>query len=240
MKKEWDLRVYIDLFAGAGRARIRGSRRLVETAALRVLSISDPFDRYIFCELDSEKLTALESRIGTTHTDRNTVCLNIDSNADVARIMAQLPAYHAGQKVLTFCFVDPFRIRHLEFSTIRRLADRFVDFLVLLPTGMDPGRNEEPYSHQENIIVSAFTGKSNWRKDRRQEPGIPFGDFVALEFGRSMQDLGYLSTSLADMHDMKNSKNRGLYRLAMFSRHPRGIDFWDKCRTATAAQRKLF
>jgi three-Cys-motif partner protein len=240
MKRKWDVRVYVDLFSGPGRARIRGSQRTVETAALRVLSIPDPFDRYIFCELDPQKMAALQSRIATSHPRTDTECLQIDSNADVERVVSAIPAYSKGTKVLTFCFVDPFKASHLDFSTIRRLAKLFVDFLVLIPTGMDPGRNEERYSNQSNAVVARFTGRERWRAERMSEPRVPFGDFVAAEFARNMADLGYLSMSLADMHEMRNSKNRGMYRLAMFSRNRLGIDFWEACRESTSPQTSLF
>jgi hypothetical protein len=48
-----------------------------------------------------------------------------------------------------------------------------------------------------------------------------------------MADLGYLSTSLPDMHEMRDSKNRGMYRLAMFSRNRLGIDSWGRFRLSS-------
>ena len=63
MKKKWQCRVYIDLFAGAGRARIKESRKIVDGSPLISLGIEDRFDRYIFCENDSTNLDALTKRV---------------------------------------------------------------------------------------------------------------------------------------------------------------------------------
>jgi hypothetical protein len=67
-----------------------------------------------------------------------------------------------------------------------------------------------------------------------------FGDFVADEFGRSMASLGYHYTGLADTEEIDNGKNAPIYRLAFFSRHPLGDDFWKKCRRSADPNRRLF
>lgn len=48
MKRKWDCRVYIDLYAGAGRSKIRGTDRILEASPLLALSVPDKFDKYIF------------------------------------------------------------------------------------------------------------------------------------------------------------------------------------------------
>lgn len=59
MKDKWDCRVYIDLFAGAGRARIKNTKRIIPASPMLALDIKDKFDTYIFCEEDPEKFRAL-------------------------------------------------------------------------------------------------------------------------------------------------------------------------------------
>jgi three-Cys-motif partner protein len=59
MKNKWHQRVYIDLYAGAGYSRIKGAQAPVKGSPLIALSVSTPFDRYIFCEEDKGKLQAL-------------------------------------------------------------------------------------------------------------------------------------------------------------------------------------
>src|SRR5207253_4930431 len=65
MKGKWDCRVYLDLFAGAGCARIK--KRIIPASPLLALDISDKFDKYIFCEIDPRKIQALEQRVLKAH-----------------------------------------------------------------------------------------------------------------------------------------------------------------------------
>jgi hypothetical protein len=47
MRDKWTL-VYVDLFAGAGRARLRDSKRVVPSSPLLSLDLPHRFHRYIF------------------------------------------------------------------------------------------------------------------------------------------------------------------------------------------------
>ena len=62
MKSKWDCRVYIDLFAGSGRSRVKETTRIVAGSPLIALDVDPPFDHYIFCEKNTEKVQALETR----------------------------------------------------------------------------------------------------------------------------------------------------------------------------------
>ena len=80
---------------------------------------------------------------------------NIDSaNQNVQRILDALPPYSKDCPCLGFCLVDIFKAENLKFKTIEKLASRFFDFLVLIPTGMDIRRNIEPYLN--NTVIDEF------------------------------------------------------------------------------------
>src|SRR4030042_2524013 len=68
MKNKWDERGYIDLFAGAGYARIRGTNRIVQSSSLLALQVTEPFDFYIFCDADPECISSLNERAKRTKT----------------------------------------------------------------------------------------------------------------------------------------------------------------------------
>jgi len=44
MKDKWDSRTYVELYAGAGHSRIRGTSQRVVGSPLLALSVKDPFD----------------------------------------------------------------------------------------------------------------------------------------------------------------------------------------------------
>ena len=58
MKYKWDTRIYIDLYAGAGYARVRNTERILVASPLLALTVKDPFDKYIFCEENAECLVS--------------------------------------------------------------------------------------------------------------------------------------------------------------------------------------
>ena len=59
MKDKWDTRIYLELYAGAGHSRIRQFEIIVGSPLL-ALNVKDPFDKYVFCEDDSEKARGIE------------------------------------------------------------------------------------------------------------------------------------------------------------------------------------
>lgn len=141
MKDKWECRVYIDLFSGAGLSRIEGSKEIVAASPLLALVIERPFDRYIFCEENLEKITALKDRCKKYFPTADIRFVEGDANIVVDKIINEMPQYKKDFRVLSFCFVDPYKISNLNFDTIKKLSKNFMDFLVLIPTHMDAHRN---------------------------------------------------------------------------------------------------
>ena len=65
MKDKWEERVYIELYAGAGHSKLRGSSRRIGGSPLRALLLEHPFDKYIFCEEGAVEMEALKVRVST-------------------------------------------------------------------------------------------------------------------------------------------------------------------------------
>src|SRR5579872_1818900 len=63
MHKKWDQLAYIDLFAGAGYARIKETGKIYKSSALIALSLLHRFTHYVFCEEDSTCFDALQKRV---------------------------------------------------------------------------------------------------------------------------------------------------------------------------------
>jgi three-Cys-motif partner protein len=241
MKGKWGKRVYIDLFSGAGRARIKGTNRIVPASPLLALEVETRFDRYVFCELDPEKITTLEQRVKRDYPDVNAHFIPGDTNANVEEILKKIPQHWPGSSVLSFCFVDPFGMANLSFDTIRQLSTRLMDFLVLIPSGMDASRNQAKYLKEESRNIDRFLGTSEWRAAWAQSRGMPFERFIRDQFGRQMEALGYLYKGAEDMKPIRLAeKNVLLYRMAFFSRSELGRQFWEQAKKYTDDQPKLF
>jgi len=241
MKNKWECLVYVDLYAGAGRSRIGDAKgKIVPATPLLVLDLPQPFTKYIFCEIEPAKLNALKQRILMAHPPRDVQFVEGDCNERVNDIAALIPSYSKTYRVLTFCFVDPYNIGSLSFATLDRLArSRRIDFFVLIASGMDANRNRELYLRPESTAVSGFVGNESWREGW---PGskLPFGDFIADQFGAAMRTLGYVYDGLPSLQLVRSTeKNLALYHLGVFSKHPLGAEFWQKCRQSAKAQRSF-
>lgn len=91
MKKKWDARVYVDLFSGPGRAMIKRSRRIVKGSPLLAMDVKNPFDKYVFCEKNIEKLDALRARVQDHYASLNVAFVHGDANKVVNKILNELP-----------------------------------------------------------------------------------------------------------------------------------------------------
>jgi three-Cys-motif partner protein len=229
MRGKWDALVYLDLFAGSGRSQIRGTGRLIHASPLLILGMPEAYDRYIFCEQDTSYADALEARCRRDFAQRNVKVLTGNANALVETVISEMPLPGRNYKVLGFCFLDPYQLQNLHFSTIRMLSQRFMDFLVLIPSSMDANRNEQNYLKPRNNTLENFVGNPDWRARWKKEKvsGKSFEHFVVEEFGRSMQTLGYIDPGLSEAIMIRSDdKNLPLYRLALYSKHRLGSKFW--------------
>jgi hypothetical protein len=143
--------------------------------------------------------------------------------------LAKIPLGSRSDTVLSLCFADPYDIS-LKFATLRTLAKRYVDFLVLLAVWSDANRAYKRYVMEDASKVDEFLGSSTWRErwNVAQSKAVTFPKFLAEEFAASMEGLGYLPTPIHKMKRVSSDeKNLPLYYIAMFSKHPIAHDFWD-------------
>ena len=236
MKNQWR-RVYIDLFAGAGRVQLRDSRQIVPNAALLALDIPDRFDRYIFCEKDTAKMAALRERVAAVAPGADVHFVEGDSNETVTRITALIP-----DDALSFCFVDPYGV-NIRLETIRRLSrGRKMDFLILLALQMDANRNRALYMSGESRSLEEFLGDTSWRAEweEARRRGEDFRIFLGNYYIRAMATLGYVVAPMSEMYEMKTEKGLSIYYLAFFSKHLLGRKFWKEALKYSDEQTSMF
>ncbi len=241
MKNKWDKRVYLDLYAGAGHSRIQGTNTILKGSPILALTVQDPFDKYIFCEADSRLMAALKTRSRRIAPNADMDFVEGQCDAEIDKICSYVPRASAGQSVLSLCFVDPFDFG-IKFETLRRLSVFYIDFLVLLAIGMDANRNYDHYVEGNSPKIDEALGNTEWRERWKQKVlRSDFRTFVAMEFAKSMQSLGYLPQELHQMKQVRSDdKNLPLYYLALFSRHETAYKFWNDVLKYGTDQRSLF
>ena len=139
MKNKWEQRVYIDLYASAGYAKIRGTNIVLKGSPILALAVPDRFDKYIFCEQEPKLLEALRVRTARIAPTADLTFIEGSCDDCVEEILGAIPKASPQNRVLSLCIVDPFDFG-LKFATLRRLSSVFIDFIVLLAIGMDANR----------------------------------------------------------------------------------------------------
>jgi three-Cys-motif partner protein len=237
MKRRWDVRVYVDLFCGPGRASIRGTGQLVETSPLLAMRVPAPFDAYIFCDERPEAVAALQERVARACPEAHATYLIGNCNERLDDILAGIPKASRTRTVLSLCVLDPYGISDLKFRTVQALSRYRMDFLMLLALGMDANRFRSLYVREANPGVDEFLGDPAWRDRWRaaQYQGVNFRRFLAERFAAQMTTLGYLPTGLDTMIEVRSDEqNLPLYHLAFFSKHLQGYTFWkEACKYGT-------
>lgn len=230
MKKSWDLRVYLDLFSGPGHSRMRENGRFVLGSPLIALSLRDRFDRYILADENAAAIAALRERAGRIAPDRDLRFVQGDANDRIDEILGHIPAATDGS-VLSFCFLDPYKL-NISFETVRKLATgRSIDFLILLALHVDANRNLERYAQEESEVIDLFLGDPGWRKrwSAAKSGGEKLVPFLAEEYSKRMESIGYFPMPLDQMVKIRTYEKRlPLYYLAFFSKHPTGVKFWQE------------
>lgn len=231
MKHKWDNRVFIDIFSGPGKSKLLKNASIYAGSPWISLTAKDAFDKYIFCELKPRKFEALKNRVEKFFPDKNVVLINGDVNLNVTSILNEIPKGTSDNKVLSLCLVDPFNIGSLKFNTITSLNNGYMDFFVLIPSFMDVRRNQTRYFRPSDTSIDTFLGDKDWRsKWAQEEPkGIKIGLFILDQFGQKMKNLGFLyERPDKALTIFVTSKNVPLYHLYLFSKHPRGVQFWEE------------
>jgi len=240
MKYKWNQLVYIDLFAGSGYVKIKETGEFYLNSAIVAMSIHTPFTKYILCEQDEERCNALTTRIKRDFSHLNCTVIRGDSNLNVQSILSEIPRYSKSNKVLSFCFVDPYNL-NFSFSTINELGKSIMDFLILQALHMDGNRNVEKYLHDENTRIADYLGLPEWREQFENNGIVNKKDivkFLAYSYQSQMEKLGYKSEM--NMHQIRsNDKNLPLYYLAFYSKHDKGHKFFQEVEKRVNSQLSL-
>ncbi len=233
MKKIWHNRIYIDLYSGSGKARIRNTNKILNSSALLALKVPDQYDKYIFCDIDENNINSLQKRVNNEFPSSNVSYIIGDCNKKIDDILNEIPTYSTNNNVLTFCLIDPFSLE-IEFETIKKLGEnRLVDLLILLAFGMDGKRNINLYIKENNNRIDNFLGLPDWRERWiiEEKNGTNLVTFLANEFTNKMKSLNYSRYTINNYISIRSDeKNLPLYHLMFFSKHPTGYKFWEKVR----------
>ncbi len=218
MRKQWPMRAYVELFAGTGLSWDYGHRAEIEGSALRALRRD--FTDYVFVDIDevaSQALAERVARVARRPGQRPPTILPEDCNDAIPAVRSAIDG------AITLVFVDPTNWQ-VRFKSIAELVrDRHVDLVFTFHHGA-------MRRVRDVAALDAFFDTDQWRGLVRL-PRAEVAGALAELYNHQLQRLGYLDTH-AYRVPVRNRKNVVMYDLVVFTRSPRGLDFWRKTLSA--------
>lgn len=218
---------FVDLFAGPGVVRFRETGEIKDGSPMVALRhLEAPFSRVILCDVDPGNVRALRAR--TSPYEGRTSVLEGDCNELIDQVFELIPP-----RGLNIALIDPFGLKALKFSTIRRLAEcKRMDLVIHFPAA-DIKRNlgQNP---QTQLWLSQALGTSDWRSKIASDTDV--AGLIDV-FKQQLASLGYLSQEVRS-EPIRNSQNLPLYYLVYASKNKRGDKIWQSItRNAPSGQR---
>ena len=152
--------VYVDLFAGSGICKLRGSSRRIPGSTLIAANAPKPFRMILAIELDPKLAAALDARLITTPSAAVAKVFEGDCNTKIDELIQHIP-----ERALTLGFIDPESL-NVDFETVKKLSDcGQVDLLILFADKMDLVRNVDRYEKETPSVLDKMMGpNSQWRE----------------------------------------------------------------------------
>jgi three-Cys-motif partner protein len=220
MKRKWLKRIFIDVMAGPGICKIEETGE--EVPGLPFIALDFDFTKFFFIEGDADGASALKKRV-QKHPKR---AIAEVIHGDWTRIVATGKLDF--DSALVVAFVDPTGISQVPWKALSRLLvkNQTIDLLITLQYAMGITLNADNYVESDpssRTALDQFLGERNWRKWGELTPS-QFKDRVLEQFENNIRSLGFEHGGQLTVQ----AQNRPLYRLALFGRHPKAGEFWEK------------
>jgi three-Cys-motif partner protein len=209
----------VDVMAGPGRCQIEETNE--EFPGSPLVALDHDFAEYIFIEENPELADALKRRI-SSHPKAGKVTILTENWIKVVE-GRQLKF---DTSTLAVAFVDPIGISEVPMSAMNKLANNSrIDLLVTIQYRLGIVRNLPQYLNAKSnqTALDNFLGDESWRGWKTAD----FGEFGrrAVEYfcDKFQKDQGFIGTQHISVPE-----HNPLYRFTLFTRHPRGEDFWNK------------
>lgn len=155
--------VYIDGFAGAGRAISRGTGEFVLGSPLNALQVKPAFREYFLIDLDPNKAGYLKGEVGE-HDDVHV----LEGDCNEILLGKVFPRVRYEQYRRGLCLLDPYGL-HLEWPVIEtagksRAIDLFLNFPIMDANRNALWRDAERVAPAQAARWTAFWGDESWKQ----------------------------------------------------------------------------
>jgi len=218
-QKRWAGLHYIDLFAGAGIERLKGTGQLDWGSPLIAAQAKHRFARLHLCDLDQLKITALRQRLTAFPQPSEPQILQGDCNLRINDVVSAIPT-----GTLSLAFLDPYGLQ-LHFETVRAISRARCDLILFFPDHLDALRNwAHYYFEQEQSNLDRVLGTPSWRATLSESNRDNHPLLLRRLYETQLRTLGY--THFDYERISRRNDGRYLYLLMFCSRDPAGGKIW--------------
>jgi three-Cys-motif partner protein len=227
MKEKWPRRVYIDLFSGPGRSRIRRSNLEIDGSPLRALNARYGFTHLYLNDASSDVIDALRKRAGERPSGGGEVTYSaLDCNEAAVVAGDSLFGTREASRTLGLAVVDPTGIQ-ISFDAIRQMTatNRKIDLIITFMTSYIRRFFDQPGFGAK---MDLFFGTSDWRKfsdTRARGERVTYGDLLNF-YKERLKSIGYLHVN--DKVSVANTRSQPIYHMIFASKSERGAEFFEK------------
>lgn len=232
MKNAFSTRVFVDVMAGPGICKIRETGEDVPGSPL--IALEHEFTKFVFVEADPALAKALQKRVAA-HPKGRLATVICD---DWAKVAAAGRLRFDG---LVVAFVDPTGISQVPWTAMEQLlrGNSAIDLLTTLQYAMGITLNAYQYIEAEpgqTTALDVFLGESDWRRWKQATSDTAFTERILSRFLEKLASLGFQGSRQITVE----AHGTPLYRLALFSRHPKADEFWRKITTVDESGQREF
>jgi len=232
MHKKWPVLNYVEICSGPGRCITRNNGQEINGTSLAVLkhpSFSDYLTQALFIDYNKEAVKVLNERIKNEALDHKAkaTCVNFNDLYTIGQSLSILD-----NNSLNLVLIDPTEC-NLPFETIRKISNELknVDFIITIPIETDIRRNIRRAILDDTFIqvrqkYSRFIGNDNFFNSQESKKVANYPNLEELinvimeKYKNSWELLGYKY--------FREKSVQNYYRLMFASKHPKGLEFWDK------------
>jgi three-Cys-motif partner protein len=210
--------VYLDVMAGPGRCKIKETGE--EFPGSPLVALDHDFSDYILIEEEPNLADALRQRVAV-HPKARKVKVIQENWVNVV----ESGGLKFDASTLVVAFVDPTGISQTPMSAMKVLAKNpRIDLLVTIQHRLGIVWNTPQYrrSTKGQTALDAFLDDRSWRAWKDKDP-TEFGRLGVERFCENFEKEAFINTRHVSVPE-----SNPLYRFTLFSRHPRGEDFWLK------------